>query len=339
MPHYEDFMGKDGFVWWFGVVEDVQDPEMLGRCRVRIWGIHTDDKKEIPTEDLPWAHPMVPITSASISGVGTSPTGLATGSHVVGFFRDGHDSQQPIIMGSVGGIPQEKADAEKGFNDPKSNPHDHPYPKEDYFHKSGSKFINEPDTNRLARNEKIDETIVQIKKDRIEGYAKGSKTGKSIPQGNERGEWNEPEVPYAAEYPLNHVKETESGHVEEWDDTVGKERYHRFHRTGTSVEIHPNGDKVERNVKDVYVQTEGNENVHILGNCNLIVDGNLNVYVRGNVDWETDGDFLHTCHGNYTVNCDQTLRMTAGGSGIGYRSSSSTFNMSPGGRIDLNKES
>ena len=128
---------------------------------------------------------------------------------------------------------------------------------------------------------------------------------------------------------MNHVRETESGHIEEWDDTVGAERYQRFHRTGTSVEIHPDGDKVERNVKDVYIQTEGTENVHILGDCNLIVDGNLNVYVRGNVDWETDGDFLHTCHGNYTVNCDKTLRETAGGSGIGHRSSSLHLTWTP----------
>ena len=53
-----------------------------------------------------------------------------------------------------------------------------------------------------------------------------------IPKGNEKGNWNEPEVPYAAEYPLNHVRETESGHVEEWDDTVGAERYQRFAETG-----------------------------------------------------------------------------------------------------------
>ena len=33
------------FVWWQGVVEDRIDPLMLGRCRVRILGYHTDDKK------------------------------------------------------------------------------------------------------------------------------------------------------------------------------------------------------------------------------------------------------------------------------------------------------
>ena len=29
------------FVWWLGIVEDIQDPEKLGRARVRIHGYHT----------------------------------------------------------------------------------------------------------------------------------------------------------------------------------------------------------------------------------------------------------------------------------------------------------
>ena len=33
------------FVWWMGVVEDITDPEIIGRARVRIMGYHTADKK------------------------------------------------------------------------------------------------------------------------------------------------------------------------------------------------------------------------------------------------------------------------------------------------------
>ena len=57
-----DFMGRDGFIWWAGVVEDRKDPLKLGRCRVRCLGYHTDDRSQLPTEDLPWAHPLLPIT-------------------------------------------------------------------------------------------------------------------------------------------------------------------------------------------------------------------------------------------------------------------------------------
>ena len=38
------FMGMDGFVWFTGVVEDRDDPDQLGRVRVRILGYHTEDK-------------------------------------------------------------------------------------------------------------------------------------------------------------------------------------------------------------------------------------------------------------------------------------------------------
>ncbi len=39
--------GKSNF--WYGVVEDINDPEMLGRIRVRVFGYHSEDKQDIPT--------------------------------------------------------------------------------------------------------------------------------------------------------------------------------------------------------------------------------------------------------------------------------------------------
>lgn len=90
--------------FYTGVIEDVNDPMKLGRCRVRVFGLHTDDKNLIPTEALPWAQTMQPTTSASISGVGTSATGLLPGSWVVLFFHDS-DKQYPVIMGSFHGFP------------------------------------------------------------------------------------------------------------------------------------------------------------------------------------------------------------------------------------------
>ena len=91
-----------------GVVESRLDPLKLGRCQVRIVGIHTPDKTELPTEDLPWAYPMGPITSASISGLGWSPTGVVPGTWVVVMFLDEYQ-QQPIMIGTIGGIPQTKS--------------------------------------------------------------------------------------------------------------------------------------------------------------------------------------------------------------------------------------
>lgn len=101
----DNLFARDGFWWWVGVVEDRMDPLKLGRVRVRITGYHNDNKAILPTRDLPWALPMQPILSAAISGKGHAPLGPLEGTWVVGFFADGADCQQPIIMGTIGGIP------------------------------------------------------------------------------------------------------------------------------------------------------------------------------------------------------------------------------------------
>ncbi len=100
------------FYWWFGVVEDRNDPLRLGRCRVRIIGYHTEDNEVLPSEDLPWAIPVMPANSAGSSGVGWSPTGAVEGSWVVGFFADGENGQHPMFFGTVGSIPGGLASAD-----------------------------------------------------------------------------------------------------------------------------------------------------------------------------------------------------------------------------------
>ena len=147
----KNFIGMDGFVWFIGVVEDRDDPYLIGRVKVRCFGHHTKDIFELPTEDLPWAQVMLPVTSAGISGIGQSPTGLVEGSHVFGFFRDGEDRQEPVVMGSLPGYPAKSTLVEEGiftqeqanqadilsggFRDPKGV-----YPK----------YTGAPDTSQLA---------------------------------------------------------------------------------------------------------------------------------------------------------------------------------------------
>ena len=97
----QKIFNKDGFNWWIGVVEDRMDPEFLGRCRVRIFGYHTDDKGLLPVTGLPWAIPIQPITSAAMSGKGSSPLGPVEGTWVLGFFFDGDDMQQPAMLGTI----------------------------------------------------------------------------------------------------------------------------------------------------------------------------------------------------------------------------------------------
>lgn len=115
---------KDGFNWWIGVVEDRMDPEKMGRCRVRIFGYHTDSKEILPTKDLPWATPIQPITSAAISGIGSSPLGPVEGTWVIGFFLDGEDMQQPAIFGTIATKAAKKAFKVQEDRPQVSNPSD-----------------------------------------------------------------------------------------------------------------------------------------------------------------------------------------------------------------------
>ena len=144
------YMGKDGFVWFVGVVEDRDDPEQMGRVRVRCLGYHTDNKDLLPTIDLPWATVMSPTTGPSMSGFGETPPFLVEGSWVLGFFQDADEQQLPIVIGSLPGFNLEKPDYSKGFSDPHGI----------YPHLTG-----EPDTNRLARGS-IGEEHESLKKRR-----------------------------------------------------------------------------------------------------------------------------------------------------------------------------
>ena len=101
-----NFLGKGGFIWWIGVVENRADPLGIGRCQVRIFGFHGDgsdvSKVNIPSTDLPWAQPLYPVNN--------SKTFMAPelGDWVMGFFLDGESAQSPVMMGVLPGYRQEK---------------------------------------------------------------------------------------------------------------------------------------------------------------------------------------------------------------------------------------
>ena len=277
-------MGKDGFQWFVGVVEDRNDPKTLGRLRVRCLGYHTEDLTKLPTSDLPWAHIMNPITSATVSGVGQSPLGAVEGTWVVGFFTDGSDAQQPMIMGTLPGVPAKlpTKDATKGFQDV-TNAN---YPK--YL---------ETDVNRLAVNEKTEDddgnvsesnphstlTIRRADRDLAVGIAQidGIFDGVApIDSDLDTTFWDEPATEYNATYPRNHVYESEGGHIREIDDTPGAERIHERHNSGSGYEIFPNGTKVTRVKGKNYNIVSDDEYCHIQGTARETIDKGLRIRVN-----------------------------------------------------------
>jgi hypothetical protein len=166
--------------------------------------------------------------------------------------------------------------------------------------------IGEPDTNRLARNQKISDTIVQLKDDtRIKDVPVARKSSP--------GKWSQPKSPYNATYPYNHVTESESGHVIEHDDTPNNERMHWYHREGTFMEIDRNGTMVRKIVGDGYEIYERDGYVYIGGKCNLTVEGNCNIYVKNNVNLQVDGNLTADVHKTATFNVAKNFNVTAGG--------------------------
>lgn len=528
--------------FYTGVVEDrTTDPLKLGRCKVRIVGVHTENKAALPTKDLPWALVMQPTTSAAMSGIGYAPVGPVEGSLVVVMFTD-EDMQQPIIIGTVGGIPQDSnntvgttvndsginnkgvvtdtgtIDTKSGdplLNNEKSSSTEKPTSlslseagkasiksleglasldknktvigrdslpgttllysyldtkniwtigwgstvmpsgipvtqdsiitkeqadalfyklladtfepglkrnikvpltqsmydsivsmmynmgvsgfmktevatslnagkyeeaaafipaarnnngtlsgrrskEKSLFLKDGiptaegdlkdipetesttatpaditenpvvlkqqqssvpenlnkvdengfrdpnnvyPRWVNEADTHRLARSESVDKTIV---------FGKESARARSVPTAT-GSTWTQPPIPYNAKYPYNHVFATESGHVEEWDDTAGNERRHSYHKSGTFHEIDVNGTRVTRIVGDDYEILERNGNVLIKGTCNITIQGNSNVRIENDSNIQVLGNANMNVTGNMTTSVAGNYRVKVGG--------------------------
>lgn len=467
-------------ILYSGVVENRQDPLKLGRCQVRVVGLHNHNKIEVPTADLPWAYMLQPTTSAGISGIGHSPLGPVEGSWVVVMFRD-ESQQQPIIIGSIGGIPQNDGSLDDSINemilkedgylpnkdeqtlvdnsgDISKNSFGEAVeensdlaPSRTYatssetlksllgsdlikppeitaaeekiksqvksdvtqsmfdslvaleYNKPGAldissiisdlnnndylaaatefaeqakingeidqselrkrlaekdKFIAEgipgptgdlipvkaaiptvdsnttasgqldnglkmvlgfrdpngkyplykfePDTNKLARHEDIKKTIVRKKE---LTRTKGVVTAFNVT-------WDQSPIPYNATYPYNHVYQSESGHVFEFDDTKHSERIHLYHAKGTFFEIDSNGTKVEKIIGDNYEILERNDHVYVKGSGNITIDGNWNVKVNNDTNIEVMGNVKTHVHGNMETSVRGQYKLKAAGINI-----------------------
>ena len=85
------------------IVEDINDPEKLGRVRARL--IHYDgNKKDIPTDKLPWTTvlaPQVGIGAQNVAGAGQSPVGIRPGATVTVLVHDENPDGTRIAVGAI----------------------------------------------------------------------------------------------------------------------------------------------------------------------------------------------------------------------------------------------
>ena len=118
-----DYLGRDGYTWWVGEVEDIEDPSQIGRVRVRILGWYTGNSEgdaylsEVPRETLPWATCLLPCDQPQIKSAGTA-TELQVGAWVLGFFLDGEEAQLPCVLGAFRGFQQQESNAVTTLADP-----------------------------------------------------------------------------------------------------------------------------------------------------------------------------------------------------------------------------
>lgn len=276
--------------WFTGVVEDRHDPDELGRVRVRIFGLHTDDISKIPTNTLPWAHVIMPPTSASVSGVGYTPTGLVEGSWVVGFFADGDNCQDPIIMGSIHGYPTQSNSERLAFKD---------------FDDKFPRWLNDSDVTPAARSGwKNHSSYVTRYGSIVSGVDTATKPTMSTTvagaKEDKRTTWTEPEPRNGVEgnYPYVHVYESESGIVREYDDTPGGTRISEFHPSGTFYEIYSDGKKVTKVVGDNFEIIVSNDNILVRGNQSVTIEGDAKHLVKGDYTMEVSGDYNLKVHGS-----------------------------------------
>ena len=308
------FLGRDGFIWFYGVVEDRNDPAKLGRVRVRCIGYHTDELVDIPTEDLPWATVVNPTTSSGVNGLGSS-TFLLPGSWVFGFFKDPDILQRPVILVTLSGKPADYV-TKGGFKDKTANADYGPYPVR--FDESDVNRLSHADTvhpNPASRDAGATTNVTTA----VGASWNEPKTTDINLRGNDASGTN-PETKTArqtkarvsSEYPYNKVFESESGHIKEYDDTPFAERIHEYHKSGTFYEIDADGDKVTRIVGDNYEVIAGDNYVNVKGSVNLTIDSDCNTYIKGNWDIKVDGNKTETIKGTVseTYQSSKTEKVT-----------------------------
>jgi sorbitol-specific phosphotransferase system component IIA len=238
---------------------------------------------------------MMPVTSASMTEIGQSATGLLQGSWVIGFFRDGSNAQDPLVMGSIPSM-SSTVDYQLGFTDP-----DERYPIQSKLD------IAETPLAAKSFEEAYKNAFSYTKKKELRD------THDSVPTANaaHNNNWKFPDIDsvIAPQYPKNHViayekadDAKEDSHIVEFDVTPGQERISTIHRTGTYHEITPTGDETTTIVGNEFKIVVKDQNVNVIGNCNLTVDSNCSTYIKGNWNIQVDGNVIENIGGSLTQN-------------------------------------
>lgn len=292
--------------FFLGVVEDRHDPKKLGRVRVRVLGAHTDDRKVlVPIDSLPWSFVMQPANS-STSGAPLSQ--LVEGTWVVVMYMD-QNMQDPLVVGSIPGIDQERPNYNIGFSDPFGV-----YPR--WVAPGSEGGSTPPDSNlSLVTDEsrwtehptykaRVDTRVLKIP--RARKYEIPTVSAAVPDEEYQRSTFDEPDLRglQTSLYPYNSVTEYEGGMVEEYDSTTENTRITQMHKSGSYTEILHDGATTTKIVGDAFTITLKDHNMYVEGDLNLTVEGNMRHYVNGDYTLEVGGNMHTYVEGNRETKVD-----------------------------------
>lgn len=180
--------------------------------------------------------------------------------------------------------------------------------------------------------------------------------------------WDEPKDARVdgGEYPNYTITKTPSGHVLNMDDTKGKESVTLQHRSGSMIQMHPDGSVRIRTHGTKYdvtfgdgkmlvtgdmditvngggsllvegdydVTVGGNMNTTVTGNMETVVAGNMNTVVTGNQDTAVDGNQTTKIAGN-TEHTTEGKTYIAGDGGIAIESTAGNTRIASNDNINL----
>lgn len=201
---------------------------------------------------------------------------------VFGFFIDGRECQQPILIGTLAGmftkLPVIPENTHDGFD------------KYDASFDPNSIFKSWLPSE--STGEDLDQSSVYVRNVQSDGDTRGvANTTHDLPRSG-----------YEAKYPHNRVYRSESGHVMEFDDTPGSERINMFHRSGSAVEFLKDGSVNVVTIGDDQKISYANAFEYTRGSKTMAVGQSLNIKVHGSVNLEVDnGDVNIDAHNNVNL--------------------------------------
>ena len=297
--------GFNNLLHFVGVVEDNYDKTMAGRVRVRAFGIHpprTSKRVEdnVPTQDLPWA--------TVLDGTyGQSVTIPKVGEWVFGFFVDGREAQQPMIIGRLPGMYMNFPALFGGGGEPG---------EDGYLPPESIHDFGKPDLHRYQSGEDMDKGQTLLQRASQESFIKQALSEETF---------DEPPIAMPENNINNRVFASKNGDnfivMGDGEESESSDYILMSHSSGSVFQIDPNGTVFIKSFGDQYNTTDGVLSSYVTGSSHHNVQedwslkvetGSGKVYINGDLDIECE-NFNVTARSNMNLNAGVKTNMSAGG--------------------------